>query len=116
MLEYIKLTLGLFFVLFALFIILMEIKVRVVGTFWEKPFKYTLVPIFLALDWVMNWLLSPVFMDLPAHPWEVVTGRMKRYRKLIYSPEFPIGFWNEFRFNFAEWLCRHLNRYDPGHC
>ncbi|MDX1341255.1 MAG: hypothetical protein R3227_02850 [Reinekea sp.] len=72
--------------------------------------------IFVIEDWVMNWMLCFVFFDLPAEWNELVTGRMKRYKKLSETPKRYRKALDNWRYNFSVWLCGHLNRYDKGHC
>jgi len=72
-------------------------------------------PIFVIQDYLVNWTLSPVFLDFPK-PWyrELVTGRMKRYKGLYSISTYnPLELW---RYWVAVNLCKLLNRFDPGHC
>lgn len=108
MIAYLEILLLSFVGLFLFYVAVMEIKVEVENTRFEPYFRYTVVPVFLVADWLVNLIISPAFLDLPATPFELVTARMKRYKR-----GYPIGTW---RNNFAWWLCRHLNRHDKGHC
>jgi len=40
---------------------------------------WVLLPKGLLLDWLLNMICTVPFMDLPAHPGELVTGRLQRY-------------------------------------
>ena len=116
MTEYLELTLLFFVGTFLFYVLIMEMKVEVEGTRFYPLFKYTLVPPFLVADWITNILISPIFLDPPATPFELVTARMKRYKR-VYNVSYrlltPV---ERFRLTFAIWLCRHLNRHDEGHC
>ena len=108
--SYLEITLVSFIVLLIQYIVLMGLLVKYGEQGWLKPLFY----IFVVEDWVVNWLLSPIFLELPAEFFELVTGRMKRYRKL--KPSTRIQKW---RLAFANWLCRILNEHErPGriHC
>lgn len=115
--QYLVLTLVFILALFIAFVVLMEIKTEVENTRLEILFKVFLQIPFIIADWLVNWLLSPVFLDLPAKPFELVTGRMKRY-KFVYGGLAPIMLTRveRWRYDFALWLCNHLNRHDAGHC
>lgn len=68
---------------------------------------YPILLIGLALDWLVNFVvMTPVFMDLPQSPGELVTGRLKRYVK---EEEFT------WRASFARWFAVHiLDPFDPS--
>lgn len=72
------------------------------------PVWWVLLAIGAPTDVLLNWLLTPVFWDMPRHPLEFVTARMHRYKK-----ELSLLNW---RNKFAYWLCKHLSRHDEGHC
>lgn len=108
MIEYLEITFLFFVGTFLFFVVLMELKVELEPTRYYPLFKYTLVPLFLIADWITNILISPIFLDPPATPFELVTARMKRYKRAQH-----FGTW---RSDFAYWLCNHLNRHDEGHC
>lgn len=46
--------------------------------------NWVLLPVGLFRDWLLNMVLTIVFLDLPHAPWEVVTGRLQRY---IWAPD-----------------------------
>lgn len=115
--HYLQFTLIFFLVLFMAFAVLMEIKTEVEGTRLDLFFKVFLQVPFVIADWLMNIVLSPVFLDLPAKPFELVTGRMKRYKfKHGDLPPLLLTRIERWRYGFARWLCNHLNRHDAGHC
>jgi len=90
------------------FAVLMTIWARVKGTVLEMPAKVVFgVPYFLA-DLLFNWTIMPLVFwpDFPEKWYEVTTTRMKRYRRTRTGR----------RKKFADWVCRWLNRWDPGHC
>lgn len=106
-----------FFIMLAEFAILFEVYHRAQGTAFEKPVKVMGVLVFVPQDWIMNLWLSVLFLDLPAKPFELVTGRMQRYkreyRRVPYGTLSRLEHW---RYGFALRLCDHLNRRDPEHC
>lgn len=74
--------------------------------------------VFLVLDWLLNILLTIPMLDLPETVFELTTHRMKRYKK--YEAEISVGFllsWREqYRYNFAVFICKLLNRGENDHC
>lgn len=40
---------------------------------------WVLLPKGMVLDWLLNLIATLPFLDLPAHPGELVTGRLQRY-------------------------------------
>jgi hypothetical protein len=109
-----------FVILFVQYVILMELCAMTRGTLWEKPVKYTLGPVFLFQDWIVNvFAMSALMLNPPHSVFEVVTSRMTRY-KITYSwrAESELTRLQKWRLAFAYWLCRHLNRYDSSgvHC
>lgn len=40
---------------------------------------WVLLPKGVLLDWLLNIVCTLIFLDLPAHPGELVTGRLQRY-------------------------------------
>ena len=117
MIDYLEITFLFFVGTFLFYVLIMELKVELEPTRYYPLFKYTLVPLFLIADWITNILISPIFLDPPATPFELVTARMKRYKR-EYSNR-PGGYMNSIeriRVDFAYWLCNHLNRHDEGHC
>lgn len=110
--QYAQLVLLSMLCLFIGFAVVVELKVEFQDTRFYPFFKFTFGLVFVVGDWLVNLLISPVFFDLPGHRFELVTGRMARY-KLLNPHKNKINRW---RIGFAIWLCRHLNRYDNGHC
>lgn len=70
---------------------------------------YTLVlPPMLFLDWLLNMTVFAVlFVDPPAHPAELVTGRLKRY---VYEARY-LG---SMRQKAAQWFALILDALDPS--
>lgn len=99
------------FILFIQYVVLMELLAKYGETNWLKP----LVFIFIIEDYIVNWLITVTFLDAPRGLNELVTGRMKRYKRKYQLLE-DLNILESWRYNFAVWLCNHLNRYDKGHC
>lgn len=91
------------------FAVLVELKIRYGKLF--LPFEIW----FAIQDWVVNLSFTVVFRDLPAKPFELVTGRMKRYIN-DYNAITNLSKKEAFRLRFALKLCALLNRYEKGHC
>lgn len=108
--QYLEFTFLLFVATFIAFIVVAELKTEIEGrpklAWLRTPFKVVFVVPFLFMDWVLNWLLTPFFWDIPDSFFELVTARMKRYKRVATGR----------RYKFACWLCNHLNRHDAGHC
>ena len=85
---------------------------------WRKILRVPLGIIFLPQDWILNILISPVFNDLPASRWEVVTERMVRYKKAYPAWKYNSFTWLEkWRSNAAYFLCKLLSAFVEGnHC
>lgn len=101
------------YALFLLYVLAMAFK-RVLPQMdaFEKALAYPAVAAGIVLDWALNWTLFALyFWDWPRHRWELITGRLKRYREI---PEY-LGDWR--RPKAAE-ICERLNKFDPGgkHC
>lgn len=71
---------------------------------------------FLLLDWKVNWLLSPVFWEIPETRLELVTGRMKRYKRYKVEMITEGGTLFKWRHWFGLKLCKWLSKYDKDHC
>ena len=85
------------------------------GTRFEKLIKYTLVPIFVITDWYLNWTTAwIIFWDMPDSPGELVTARVKRYRKM-YLGRTDLNLKQRWRLGFAEKVGPMLNQYDENH-
>jgi len=68
--------------------------------------------IYMILDWALNIVLIPWFVDLPESPFEVVTVRLARYK---YYPDYKNGVWlNRWRLANAEFFCKLLSKADKG--
>ncbi|MBT6551090.1 MAG: hypothetical protein HOM14_07035 [Gammaproteobacteria bacterium] len=112
--QYFSLVITAMIYLFVAFVFVMKVKHKVVGTKLELPGKIFLGAPFVVFDWWVNILLIPLFLDAPGSFTELVTGRMKRYKKLkVYSHSSRIIKW---RFMFAVWICQKLNQHDKDHC
>lgn len=85
-------------------------------TAFEPLVKLTIVPAFVFLDWLYNWsIASIVFMEFPRTPGELVTARMKRYKRDYQGLTNP-RFYEKWRFNLSIYLCRQLSHHDKNHC
>lgn len=63
---------------------------------------------FVIADWLFNLVYMSIwFRELPETLFELVTDRMKRYKKLPRTSR---------KYKFAVKLCDRLNKTDPGHC
>ena len=80
--QYIHFTLLSLIALFIFFVVLVELKTEFENTKYYPVIKVLFGVPFLIADCLMNWVFVPLFLDLPAHPFELVTGRMTRYKKL----------------------------------
>jgi len=84
--------------------------------FGERRIFIPLVVLFVIQNWIINLSFTVLFLDLPGKPFELVTGRMQRY-KHAYSEVISRKNWlDHWRIGFAIRLCSILNRYDMGHC
>lgn len=101
-----------FFLLLAQYIVLMEFQTQL--KVWARP----LYIIFIVQDWVMNLIMTIWFLDLPEKWHEVVTERMKRYKKIELRRD-DVGLimlLNSWRHYFSVFLCRILSVFDKDHC
>lgn len=112
--QYIIIVIQSMALLFVAFVFVMELKTQFERTRYYPAIRMLFGLPFVVADCIVNYLLIPLFLDLPAHPLELVTGRMLRY-KLAYAAR-PLGRVELWRYEFAVWLCRRLNRYDADHC
>ena len=100
--------------------ILLAIQFALAFTYQAQLEKYKLAKpvfiIFVVEDWILNWLLTPFFLDLPKEGDELITGRMKRYKEKYRLPAWRKQKIQRFRYCFAVKLCNYLNKFDPGHC
>lgn len=121
-LEYINfavLSMLLLFIAFGFFFTLYH-KLARLNLADKQPFKTLLLIIkigFVIADVAVNWIISPLMLDLPLYPTELVTGRLKRYKDW-YGPiaGYRLNWRRKMRFKFALWLCARLNEFDKGHC
>lgn len=82
MMYFIYLLAGLY-ILYVYYLAVMHLKHLIEDGKATKPMRYIgywlILPPGLLIDWLVNIALTVPFLDLPAHPWELVTGRLKRY-------------------------------------
>ena len=71
------------------------------------------IPVLL-VDWKVNWLLSPFFLELPRSRFELVTDRLHRYKH--YKPHLLDNSLYRYRHKVAIKLCNWLSKSDPNHC
>lgn len=76
---------------------------------------WPLFAVFIVLDWWMDKLMIFLFADLPKSWNQVVTKRMKLYKK-TYSTRADLSMLETWRYKFALNLCRALNVFDENHC
>lgn len=101
------------------FFILVFIQYAILATLQKRLGRhwvlYPALVVFIIQDWLLNILLSLLFLDPPASTTEVVTKRMQRYKRR-YTGGVRLNRLQAFRLQFARTLCRQLNRFDPNHC
>lgn len=90
------------------FPVLMLIWARVKDTKLELPAKTLLGLPYWIVDWIFNFTVMTVIFcpDFPENWNEITTTRLKRYRRTGSGR----------RLRFADFACKWLNRFDPGHC
>lgn len=99
------------------FALLFDLYHRAIGTVFEKPVRWVGIVIFIPQDLIMNYWLSVLFLDQPGHATELVTGRIKRYKRQLQGlPQESMNRREKFRIGFAVKLCNHLNKSDKEHC
>lgn len=93
-----------------LFMVIAKIHYR-----WHNKYLHAILgTIFSVLNFITNaWTVSIIGLELPK--WNdkeyPTTKRMKRWKKL--EPDSRINKW---RIKFSTWVCKTLNKWDPGHC
>jgi len=104
-----------FILLVFVFVWVMKLRDACEGTVWE-PFLRVVVGIpALVFDWYVNTFAATVLFLDPPDGWEVVTGRLKRYKKKYGSQAHLKGIkW--WRLTIAEFFCNLANKFDVGHC
>ena len=104
-----------FLLLINIFIWVMKLRDWVEDTWLEKPLRIIVgIPAF-AFDWYVNMFAATIlFLDLP-DGWEVVTGRLKRYKQ-EYQSQVHLSHIKRWRLFWANYLCDLANRFDKGHC
>jgi hypothetical protein len=113
-LQYLAITFKSMALLFVAFAAIMELKTNIEPTRYYPAFRILFGVPFVIADCAVNYLLTPLFLDSPAHPLELVTGRMKRYKQQYAVARF--GAAARWRYGFAMRMCQRLNRYDANHC
>ena len=111
----IEFVVGNFILLIMIFIWVMKLRDLVKGTRWEKPAKIIVgIPAFI-FDWYVNTFAATILFLDPPDGWEVVTGRLKRYKKKYQGQVYlsPVKRW---RLGWANYLCNLANKHDVGHC
>ena len=72
-----------FYILWIYYLAVMNLKRAIDNNIAPPVMKWlgylTVLPPAVLLDWLMNIALSLPFWNLPAKPFELVTGRLKRY-------------------------------------
>lgn len=84
----------------------------------NKPFLYALFGFGFVYDVFLNYTVAVgIWLELPKQRFETITWRLDRYTEYRYAPDgsfwTPLTVW---RFRSAEFICRLLNKVDPGHC
>ena len=106
---------GNFVLLILIFVWVMRLRDWVEGTKLEKPLRIIVgVPAF-AFDWYVNLFAASILFLDPPDGWEVVTGRLKRYKKKYQRKAKP-NLLERWRLGWANYLCDLANRHDRGHC
>jgi len=104
--------------LFMYYIILME-AIRIYG---RTKAVIAMACVFWFFDWLVNvFIISVWFLQLPHKPFQLVTGRLKQWRKdYEYQSYRDLTLLERKRMLFAVYICdRHLDKYDVitgDHC
>lgn len=97
------------YVLYIYYLAVMHLKHLIDEGKATKPMRvigYGLIlPPALFVDWAVNVMLSVPFFDPPKTPWELVTGRLKRYTYEDYGA---------LRRKAASWFATILDAADPS--
>lgn len=107
-----------FVYLFIAFVIVMRLEHTYKDTKLYPILKIVVGIPAILFDWFVNMTAACiVWWDLPAHPKEVVTGRLKRYKEAYLGIK-PSALSNKASWQLVSsiWLCNILNKYDNGHC
>lgn len=111
----IEFVIGNFFLLIVIFIWVMKLRDAVEDTWLEKPLRIIVgIPAFI-FDWYVNTFAATILFLDPPDGWEVVTGRLKRYKKQYVGKE-HLSLIKKWRLFWANYLCDLANRHDKGHC
>jgi len=104
-----------FLLLIMIFIWVMKLRDAVEGTTLEKPLRIMVgLPAFI-FDWYVNTFAATILFFDPPDGWEVVTGRLRRYKK-AYQGQVHLSHIKKWRLWWAEYLCELANKHDKGHC
>lgn len=111
----IQFVIGNFVLLILIFVWVMKLRDWSEDTKWEKPLRIIVgIPAF-AFDWYVNTFAATILFLDPPDGWEVVTGRLKRYKKQ-YGVKDHLSWIKWWRYRWAIYLCDLANRHDKGHC
>ncbi len=104
-----------FLILFVQYAILATLHNKFPDAKWMLP----LFIIFQAQNIFLNWtLFTFLFVDRPEEWDEGITFRLKRYKKIKLDRDWSgikylLNYW---RYNFAVYFCKLLNKFDENHC
>ena len=119
MIDLINILIGIVMSIAAMVVFFAITAKLVVGTengVLEPLVRLTILPLFIITDWLYNWTIaSIVFLHIPQRPMELVTERMKRY-KLQYSNTTDLRWYESWRLNLSNYICKQLSVHDKGHC
>lgn len=113
--NYLSFTMMFGIYLFVGFIVVIKLGEKAKGTRWYKPYLVIFGIPFTVADWLFDIVVIPVFWDKREHNKELLTDRMKRYKR-ISKPERMVFKMSKFRYVSSVNLCRILNVIDKGHC
>lgn len=96
------------------FFVTVKVGERAIGTVFEWPVFVIFVAPFILYDWFINQTVMVVLcLDLAEDKTEVVTKRMKRYKK---EYEYPYELLHHWRLFLAKFLCGIANSITEDHC
>ena len=103
------------YLIFAFFVTI-KVAEKAIETKFEKLVLWFIVYPFVLFDWLMNMtVMTVVCFDLPASRTEVVTARMKRYKRAYQFVE-PPRLIDKWRSWFSFFLCDIANAITEDHC
>ena len=101
---------------FIAFVITAKLVRKFEDTALDPVVRYGVVPVFVIADWLLNFTTAWwIFWDMPNSWGELVTDRLKRYKKVYIHTDVlnPLEKW---RVLFAIRMCKMLSKHDPEHC